>query len=386
MRRHLLALLLAFVMALTLTACGGHDSGGDKTDPDAEATEETANEAETTEDGEQTEDGTDAADENMSDAGPSAATGNWKPTMPITMIVNNEANQGVDAKTRLLCQYAEKYLGQTVYFENMVGETGTLGWEELAAREPDGMNLSVVELPAFNRFLRDRRPDYSPRKYTAVCTFVSDCAALVVRKNDSRFDTVDELVAFGRAHPGELVASANGDRGPMHLAAQAFAKSAVFAYTPAHYGSAAEAVEAVRNGTADFCAAEIDDLLKRDEDLQILAVYSDRSVSAYPDVPTLGELGYYDQWLGSATCIIAPAGTPDEILAFYDGAFQNTLKEEGFLEAADGTLSIEFRDAAEAGTLMRKQQQFLESMTEDFWTIVLPTPEPDPNAEVPAEG
>ncbi len=380
MRRHLLALLLAFTMALTLTACGGSGSSDKETDPDAEATEEPVGE-----DAEAAQEDEDTEDVEASDGDVSAAASGWKPTMPITMVVNSEANQGVDAKARLLCQYAEKYIGQTVYFENMVGESGTLGWEQLAAREPDGMTLGVVELPGFNYFLRDRRPDYHLRKYTAVCSFISDCAAIVVRKNDSRFDTVDELVAFGQAHPSELVAAMNGERGAMHIATQAFAKSAVFAYSPAHYGSAVEAVEAVRSGAADFCTAEIDDLLKRDEDLQILAVFSEKPVSAYPDAPTLGELGYYDQWLGSATCIIAPGGTPDEMLDFYGDVFQNTLKEDGFLEAAAGTLSIEFRDAADTATLLRRQQQFLESMTEDFWTIVLPTPEPDPNAEAPAE-
>lgn len=390
MRRHLLALFLAFVMALTMTGCGGSGSSDDNADPDAEATEETSGEDKASGEDEETEDGEDAGesdkDEQASDEKDTAAKADWKPTMPITMIVNSEANQGVDAKTRLLCQYAEKYVGQTVYFENMVGDTGTQGWEELAAREPDGMTLSVVELPGFNYFLRDRRPDYSPRKYTAVCTFISDCAAIVVRKNDSRFDTAEELAAFGQAHPGELVASANGDRGIMHQATQAFAKSAVFTYTPAQYGSAAEAVQAVRSGAADFCTAEIDELLNRDEDLQILAVFSEKPIDAYPDVPTLGELGYYDQWLGSATCIVAPAGTPDEMLDFYCDVFQNTLKDDDFREAASGTLSIEFRDAADTGTLLRKQQQYLESRTEDFWTIVLPTPEPDPNAAPPAEG
>ncbi len=383
MMRHFLALLLALVMTLTLTACGG-SGGGEKTEAEPDATEQTAGEADQEADAE-AEDGQEDDGEEPTPSTAASSAASWRPTMPITMIVNSGANQGADAKTRLLCQFAEKYIGQTVYFENMVGETGTQGWEELAAREPDGMTLSVVELPAFNRFLRDRRPDYSPRKYTPVCTFISDCAAIVVRKNDSRFDTVDELVAFGQAHPGELISAANGERGAMHLATQAFAKSAVFTYTPAHYGSPTEAVEAVRNGTADFCTPEIDELLYRDDDLQVLAVFSEKPIAAYPDAPTLGELGYYDQWLGDATCIVAPDNTPDEILDFYSKAIQSTLEEESFLEAADGTLSIEFRDAAETGILLRKQQQFLESMTEDFWTIVLPTPEPDPNAEVPAE-
>lgn len=385
MKRHLLALGMALAMMLSLTACGGFGGGGKgQADPEAEATEEAEAAEKAAADGseadaaEETSAEEPSAQEDPAAAGPPA----WGPAMPVTMIVNSEANQGADATARLLCQYAEKYIGQTVYFDNMVGESGFQGWQELSAREPDGMTLGVVELPAFNQFLRDWKPDYTLRRYKAVCGYVSDCAAIVVRANDSRFESLADIVAYGQAHPDELVVSANGERGPMHIAAQAFARSALFTYAPSYYETAAEAVQAVRDGTADFCAVEIDDILGRETDLQVLAVFSEERVDAYPDAPTLGELGYYDKWLGSATCIVAPGGTPDEIIAFYEKAFQSALEDPAFVAAASGTISTEYRGASEAGTLIRLQQQFLETMTEDFWTIVLPEPVAE---EVPAE-
>lgn len=386
MRRHLLALFLALAMVLTLTACGGSDSADGQADPEAEATEEPVAEAdedagEAGDDPEQDPAGEQPAEEPAAEV-PAASA--WAPTMPITMIVNNEANQGTDATARLLCQYAEKYIGQSVYFENMVGESGTQGWEELAHREADGMTLGVVESPRFNQFLRDRKPDFTLRRYKPVCAYVSDVAAILVRANDSRFNSVDDIVAFGQAHPNELSAATNGDRGSMHIATQAFAKSALFLYSPAHYPTASEAVLAVRGGSADFCVAEVDEFLGREDDLQILAVMSPTRIGAYPDVPTLGELGYTDQWFGSATCIVAPAGTSDDVISFYDAAFKSALEDPAFVSAASGTVSTEYRNARDAGTLIRMQQQFLESMTEDFWTIVLP--EPEPTEETPTEG
>lgn len=376
MRRNLLALLLVFAMALTLTACGRSGDGDGQADPEKEATEEAEQGAE---EGASTDEETEAEPIGEEPAEPVG----WVPAMPVTMIVNSEANQGTDATARLLCQYAEKYVGQTIYFENMIGESGTQGWEELSAREPDGMTLGVVDVPRFNQFLRDRKPDYTLRRYKPVCGYVSDCAAIVVRANDSRFNSIDDLAAYGQTRQGELAAATNGERGPMHIAAQAFAKSALFTYTSVHLGSAAEAVQAVRDGTADFCAVEVDEILSREDDLQILAVFSEARVGAYPDVPTLGELGYYDQWLGSATCIVAPAGTPDEVVAFYDSAFQRALLDPNFTAAASGTISTEYRSSVAAGTLIRKQQQFLESMTEDFWNIEIPAPESV--GEVPTE-
>ena len=382
MRRHLLALLLALAMALTLTACGGSDGGDKQADPGPEAAEEVSEEAEADQ-AEETEPEQGPAEEAPAEETPAEPAG-WAPTMPVTVIVNSEANQGSDATARLLCQYAERFIGQSVYFENMVGETGTQGWEEIAHREPDGLSLGVVELPQFNQFLRDRKPDFTLRRYTAVCSYVSDCAAIVVRANDSRFNSIEDIVNYAHVHQGELVVPVDGERGPMHIAAQAFAKSAVFTYAPSFYGTAGEAIQAVRDGTGDFCAVEVGDILGREDDLEVLAVFSENRIGAYPDVPTLGELGYYDQWLGSATCIVAPYGTPDEILAFYENAFNSVLNDPGFAGAAAGTISTEFRSAADAGTLIRRQQQFLESMTEDFWTIVLP--EPESTEETPTEG
>ncbi|MCI7624760.1 MAG: tripartite tricarboxylate transporter substrate binding protein, partial [Clostridiales bacterium] len=71
---------------------------------------------------------------------PAESTG-WAPDGPVTMIVSYKAGNGTDVTARVLAQYAEKYIGQTVVIENVDGGSGSLGWSQLAAADPDGMTI-----------------------------------------------------------------------------------------------------------------------------------------------------------------------------------------------------------------------------------------------------
>ena len=78
-------------------------------------------------------------------AAPAESTG-WAPDGPVTMIVAYKAGNGTDVTARVLAQYAEKYIGQTVVIENVDGGSGSLGWSQLAAADPDGMTIGFMNL------------------------------------------------------------------------------------------------------------------------------------------------------------------------------------------------------------------------------------------------
>ncbi|MCI7624620.1 MAG: tripartite tricarboxylate transporter substrate binding protein, partial [Clostridiales bacterium] len=80
------------------------------------------------------------AADTAADAAPAESTG-WAPDGPVTMIVSYKAGNGTDVTARVLAQYAEKYIGQTVVIENVDGGSGSLGWSQLAAADPDGMTI-----------------------------------------------------------------------------------------------------------------------------------------------------------------------------------------------------------------------------------------------------
>ena len=103
-----------------------------------------------------------------------------------------------------------------------------------------------------------------------------------------------------------------------------------------------------------------------DSEVKVLAVFATERLAEYPDVPTLGELGYYDQWLGSSRCIVAPAGVTEEMVAFYEEAFRLTMEDPEYLAAA-ASFATDYQDAEATAALIEQQQAFTEGLAEGFW-------------------
>ena len=101
-------------------------------------------------------------------------------------------------------------------------------------------------------------------------------------------------------------------------------------------------------------------------DVKPLAVFSTERIFEFPDVPTLGEKGYYDQWLGSSRCVVAPAGVSEEVIAFYEAAFKATMEDPDYLAAA-ASFATDYKDAAATAALIEQQQKFTESLATGFW-------------------
>ena len=330
-----LALILALCMVFALCACGSQE-------------EAPAEEAPAAEDA-----GTDAA----------VSTEGWAPDGPVTMIVSYAAGNGTDVTARILAQYAEKYVGQTIVIENVDGGSGSIGWSQLAAAEPDGMTIGFMNLPNFNSSIVNELGTYTTDDFTAICNHVTETSLVIVRADDERFPDIDSLVAYAKEN--KTVASTNGAQASNHIGAQAFANSADFVYTDLPMGNTADELTSLLGGEADWCVAKAADIAGR-TDVRVLASFSTERLADMPDVPTLGEKGYYDQWLGSSRCVVAPAGVSDEVVAFYEAAFKATMEDPDYLAAAS-EVATDYKDAAATAALIEEQQAFTEGRSEGFW-------------------
>ena len=97
-------------------------------------------------------------------------------------------------------------------------------------------------------------------------------------------------------------------------------------------------------------------------------MFAEERLPELPDVPTLGELGYYEGWLGSSRCIVAPAGVSEDVVKFYEDAFKQAMEDPDYLEAAEQAgMATDYKDAETTGALIQQQQEFAESLTEGFW-------------------
>lgn len=294
------------------------------------------------------------------------ADGEWAPDGPVTMIVSYKAGNGTDVTARVLAQYAEKYIGQTIVIENVDGGSGSIGWSQLAGSDADGMTIGFMNLPNFNSSIVKELGTYTTADFAAICNHVTETSLVLVRANDDRFNSLQDLVDYGKAHQGELIASTNGAQASNHIGAQAFANSAGFTYIDLPKGNTADELLSLRGEEADFCVAKVADIVGMESELKILGVFAEERLAEYPDVPTLGELGFYDKWLGSSRCIVAPAGVSDEVIAFYEAAFKATMEDADYLEASK-SFATDYKNAADTAALIEQQQAFTEGLADGFW-------------------
>lgn len=293
---------------------------------------------------------------------PAEAPAAWAPNGPVTVTVSYKAGNGTDVTARILAQYAEKYIGQTLVIENIDGGSGSIGWSQLAAAEPDGMTIGFMNLPNFNSSIVKELGTYTTADFTAICNHVTETSLVIVRADDDRFATLEDLVTYAKAN--KTVASTNGAQASNHIGAQAFANSAGFTYTDLPQGNTADELLSLLGGEADWCVAKVADIAGR-TDVKPLASFSTERISEY-DIPTLGELGYYDQWLGSSRCIVAPAGVTEEMVAFYEAAFKATMEDPDY-QAAASEFATDFKNAADTAALIEQQQAFTEGLATGFW-------------------
>ena len=212
---------------------------------------------------------------------------------------------------------------------------------------------------------------YTVESFAPICNHVTETSIVIVRAADDRFPDLESLVAFGKENEGtksELLASTNGPQASNHIGAQAFANSAGFMYTDIPQGGTADQLLSLRGAEADFAVVKLADIVGQESEYRILGVFNDERLPELPDVPTLKELGYYDGWLGSSRCLVAPAGVSEDVIAFYEAAFKAAMEDAEYLEAAEQAgMATDFKDAAATGALIEAQQAFAESLAEGFW-------------------
>ena len=292
--------------------------------------------------------------------------GPFAPDGPVTLIVAYKAGSGTDGPARILAQYAEKHIGQTVVVENVDGGSGSIGWSQLAAADPDGMTIGVMNLPNFNSSIVKELGTYTTADFKAICNHVTETSIVIVRADDDRFPDLKTLVEFAKTNT--VKASTNGAQASNHIGAQAFAKSAGFSYIDIPQGGTADQLLSLRNKESDFTVVKIGDIAGQESAYKVLGIFSTERDERFPDVPTLGELGYYDKWLGASRAIVAPAGVSDEVIKFYEDALKKTMEDPEYIAAA-ASFDTNFLDHEATAALIEEQQAAAEAQTDEFWSF-----------------
>jgi tripartite-type tricarboxylate transporter receptor subunit TctC len=222
-------------------------------------------------------------------------------------------------------------LHQTLVIENRSGAGGNIGIGAVAQATPDGYTIGVAAAGVLtvNPHLNRAAMSFDPLKDLAPITLLAEIPFVLVASQQAHLRSVAELIAAARARPDELSMGHGGNGTAMHLTSALFAqKAGVRIQLIAYRGTAPAAVD-VLAGHIPLAVLDIpaSQQLIRDGKLVALGVSAGKRVAFLPDVPPLAELGLAGfesvGWFG----LVAPAGTPPEIIGRLNAAFVKALSD-----------------------------------------------------------
>jgi tripartite-type tricarboxylate transporter receptor subunit TctC len=261
-------------------------------------------------------------------AGTKGASAQTYPQRPIRLVVPSAAGGPTDIPARLLSQILPK-LGQPVVIDNRPGAGGAIGARFVAASPPDGYTLLVgntsvlAVIPAVSA-----SAGYDPSQhFSAVAEFSESYQILVVHPSVAA-KTVGDLIAYAKTNPGKLNYAQTGAGGLPHLTGELFKSAAGVDIVGVPYKSGADSITGLLGAQVDMTFESITILLPliRDGRLRPLAVTSRTRTLLANDLPTMIEAGVPDFEVATFNGIVAPAGTPQPIIARLNALINEGLR------------------------------------------------------------
>jgi len=257
------------------------------------------------------------------------------PNRPITLVVPFPPGGPTDVIARLVGERLGRALKQSIVIENRPGANANIGTAYVAKARADGYTLlyntsSIVMSPALYKNLPyELGRDFVPVALTAVIPL-----ALVVHK-DLPVHNVQEFIAYAKKNPGKLSYGSAGSGSPTHLAALQLSQAVGINTAHIPYKGTAPADLDLVAGRLQFMTDTINTIAPfvKDGRVRMLAVMTPHRVPLYPDVPTLAEQGVRNVEAQAWQGMLAPVGTPPQIIGALNTEINRMLKDPTVLDA-----------------------------------------------------
>ncbi len=261
------------------------------------------------------------------------ATSGWSqvfPNQPIRMISPFPPGGSVDITARLIAEPMAAQLGGKIVIENRSGASGNIGMEQAARAKPDGYTIVLNTIPLvtnqslFDKLTWDPIKDFAPIGMVATQPHVLVVPAKVEAKN------VADLLKLARANPGRLSYASAGVGTTFHFCGEMFKDETHTFILHVPYRGGGPALVDTLAGQVDMSFPTLAAALPHVKSgaLRALAVTDSRRASLLPDVPTMQEAGVkgfqFTQWLA----LLAPAGTPPEVVGRLNAALNSALNSK----------------------------------------------------------
>jgi tripartite-type tricarboxylate transporter receptor subunit TctC len=282
------------------------------------------------------------------------------PSRPISYIVPWNPGGGTDATSRALASALQGTLGQPVNVVNRTGGGGVVGHLALAQARPDGYTIGAMT-GEITMMHWQGLTELTVADYTPLALLVNNPAAVTVRA-DAPWNSLDELIRAIRENPGRFRASGTSRGGIWDLARIGLLRSAGLPETALPWvpsQGAAPALQQLVSGGVDVVTASLVEVnaLRQAGQVRTLAVMADQRLEAFPEVPTLRELGI-DWSIGGWVTAAAPAALPDDVRSTLVGAIEGAVQQPAYVDAMrQSGANLQFLTGADLERFLEEQDR-----------------------------
>ena len=255
------------------------------------------------------------------------------PSKPINFIIGYPAGGSTDVCARPLVSAASKILGQPIVVVNKPGGASAVAVATLKTEKPDGYTIGILPSGAVLSQHMRKVPYDSAVDFTPITQYAVYLYGLVVQ-TESPWKTFKEFIDYAKANPGKIRYSTAGPGTPQHLVMERLALKEKIKWTHIPFEGGPPAIAALMGGHVE-ASSQTTEWKKQVEAgrLRLLAVYGEKRMRDFPNVPTLLELGY-DIVAPSLICVVGPKGLSPQIVETLHASFKKAMEDPDFIKVS----------------------------------------------------
>jgi tripartite-type tricarboxylate transporter receptor subunit TctC len=255
----------------------------------------------------------------------------------ITLLNGSGVGGSSDLFSRLLAKCMEKQLGANIEVVNKPGAGTQFAMQAVSTAKPDGYTVMQMTLPTGIMIYLDpqKKAQFDGKSFAPIDMQESDPGATAVSAK-SPYKTMKDLIDAAKANPGKIKFGAGSKATRQHLDCVRLEQAAGVKFQQVHAGSDANPVVMLMGGHLDVVQESVGDFenLVRSGELRMLGVWDDKESPMAPGVKTMKAQGL-NLISGNSRGLVAPAGTPDEIIKILDSAIKKAMDTAEFKDGME---------------------------------------------------
>jgi tripartite-type tricarboxylate transporter receptor subunit TctC len=254
------------------------------------------------------------------------------PSKTIRFIVPFTPGGSNDVVAREIASGLQVRFNQPAVVENKPGGGGTIGYSFVAKSPPDGHTLLIAPASFTMGPHLSRNPVYHPITDFAPVNLVIDVPFVLVVPSSLPVRTVKDIIELAKKSPNKLTFGSVGVGTPQHMGGELFKMHAGVDLIHVPFRGATAAIPDLLAGRIDMFIGAINSLLPliQEDKLRAIATASRKRIAALPDTPTIAEAAFPGFEVGSAVGVVAPAGTPPDIVELLSREIGSIIATPGF--------------------------------------------------------